>query len=141
MKLLLTIVLSIVATSALAAPSSPETDDPMNYQAWGREQKRERRDSGDTALEWWRWGKENKRAEAVEAREEDAITYPMWNKEDKRTDKGLWGGTNWALEEKRDTHDGLKRSDDGSLLLKPCGWGVEDKRRAGDCPPQLASDA
>ncbi|KAL1662837.1 hypothetical protein GGF50DRAFT_116651 [Schizophyllum commune] len=120
MKLPPAIVFSVVAASTLSTLAIPladhrEHDGPNSYSYWGAE---------------------NKRTEVVERREEGAISYPTWNKEDKRTVGALWTGTSWALEEKR----GLKRSDGGSLLLKPCGWGVEDKRRAGDCPPRLASD-
>ncbi|KAL1713579.1 hypothetical protein EV715DRAFT_295933 [Schizophyllum commune] len=128
MKLSLTVVCSIVVAGALAAPLSErrKDDKPTNYSSWGLEDKREGAEREEKVpWNWQIWAKEEKRAEAVEAREEDAITYPMWNKEDKRTDKALWGGTNWALEE-RDVNNGLKRREEGSLLLRVCGWGVED---------------
>ncbi|KAL1685902.1 hypothetical protein GGG16DRAFT_118424 [Schizophyllum commune] len=121
MKLSLAVVCSIVIAGALAAPLSErrKDDKPTNYSSWGLE---------------------DKRGEGAEREENAPWNWAVWAKEEKRTDKALWGGTNWALEEQRDVNNGLKRSEEGSMLLRTCGWGVEDKRRAGDCPPQPASD-
>ncbi|KAL1754601.1 hypothetical protein FB107DRAFT_249374 [Schizophyllum commune] len=101
MRLSFALVASMAAINTLALPVSERSE-------------------GTTADKFMAWGFEDKRGEGAVHEQKAA-----WTKE-KRTDKALWGGTNWALEEKRDTHSGLKRSEEGSLLLRVCGWGVED---------------
>ncbi|KAI5892252.1 uncharacterized protein SCHCODRAFT_02678245 [Schizophyllum commune H4-8] len=127
MKLSLIITFPAVASSALAAPLAKRHQEEwaVDKKAWNLEDKRNVAvdHKEDTTRNWAPWVKEEKRTDK-------AMWHGPWSVEDKREVEG-WGGQNWALEE---------RSEEGSLLLRPCGWGVEDERRAGDCPPQRASN-
>ncbi|KAL1685903.1 hypothetical protein GGG16DRAFT_65369 [Schizophyllum commune] len=128
MKLSLAVILSVVATSALAVPLfKPCLCNDDRELLMRRRIRRsavkpldamERDRSTGRRGQWRMSPNQQKRSEVVESREEGAIKYPTWTKEDKRTDNSRWAGANWSLEDKRTTEE-------HALAHQ---WGYEDVR-------------
>ncbi|KAI5892253.1 uncharacterized protein SCHCODRAFT_01032540 [Schizophyllum commune H4-8] len=129
MKLSLAVIFSVVATSALAVPLFEPCQRNDNRELLMRRRirrsaaKTERDRSTGRRGQWRMSPSQQKRSEVVESREEGAIKYPTWNKEDKRTDDARWVGANWSLEDKRTTEE----------YAIAHQWGHEDKRAEDHC--------
>ncbi|KAL1713580.1 hypothetical protein EV715DRAFT_211313 [Schizophyllum commune] len=125
MKLSLAVILAVVTTSVLAVPLFEpclrNDDRELLMRRRIRRSAVKPLDATEKDRSTGRRGQspnQQKRSEVVESREEGAIKYPTWTKEDKRTDDSHWAGANWSLEDKRTTEE-------HALAHQ---WGYEDVR-------------